>query len=945
MSFRKRLLVLLFLLLLLAALDALLAPYLVARGTRLWLQWAARQEGLEAQMDQVEAPFLKPVTIRNLRILSPPESSRQVSLQAAAVVVDLNFRGRIFSRRSAFLRSIQIVQLKGKIQTAAGKNRPAKLDWRQFARLIPDNFQIDRADLILRTPDVAIGLGDLRLSASAIESGRFSARRIAVHSPLFRQTFHDLRGATSWENAHLTVAGIPFVRGLDLDTVTLDFSRLKKRKIGVDLQLDAYGGTLRASLQGKAGEKFMIEAAGSAANISLPQLASALGFLEPISGRVRAAKFTFRGHPGQLVDATASVWMELSSFAWREHRADSVMLGATYYDRRLDLEQLYVRQRENQLTINGELLWPKKDKSWMHLPFRGQISATIPDLNSFAQLFGATTGDFTGALIAEGKLDSLASEAQGGIKLRGKGISFRGVSLDSLGASLGLHGSEVDLDSLEARHANDFLRAEGNIDLETPHRFAGRLTGAINDLADYAPLLPASWRKSKIGGGATFDWRADGTLAAHSGTLQLYAHELQLPVTPLRTPLDITLEGSYSPQDLFFRTFQIGNDRVWLGGFLMLGTNFIDFQSAQLTLDGAPRVTGTAFLPISANRWRLSRSLVAALDDAQKFDIDLAASHLDLGALTKALGEKFPVDGVLDGKLSAFGPIAGLQVLFDGNLQHFGGGGPDDLIRFHGHYAENRVDADATATFGSSDPLTLSLSMPLRIEKKSLAAGKVLNRDAPFSFRVNCPGLFLEDLPDELRWGAASGLLSGAVTFSETLTAPKIAGEGQIINGQFKPPSPWPELDEVAAKIQFKNHALVMQPFRCQIGGQPLGLSLSLTTAPPHFRLRVEPFGEGLELANIPSTACNLSNLRVLGEGTPGGGARLRSAVIQGTLPFSVASVTIDSELIESDYPVPQQTTFFVWPRSMRGEPLLLRTLPQPEISLGELSAPQTRSR
>jgi hypothetical protein len=29
----------------------------------------------------------------------------------------------------------------------------------------------------------------------------------------------------------------------------------------------------------------------------------------------------------------------------------------------------------------------------------------------------------------------------------------------------------------------------------------------------------------------------------------------------------------------------------------------------------------------------------------------------------------------------------------------------------------------------------------------------------------------------------------------------------------------------------------------------------------------------------------------------------------------------------------------------MRGEPLLLRTLPQPEISLGELSAPQTRSR
>ena len=347
------------------------------------------------------------------------------------------------------------------------------------------------------------------LSASPIESGKFLARQISIASPLLRQTFANLRGATSWESERLTIAGIPLVQGLDLEALTLDLSRLERRRLGIDLQLDAYGGTLRASFQGRASEKFRIDVAGSASNISLAQISRAMGFVEPISGAVHASKFTFRGNPGEFLDATASVWMELTDFVWRTHRADNVMLGATYYDRRLEVDQLYVRQRENQLTINGELLWPKERGSWTHLPFRGQLNATIPDLNEFAELFGATTGDFNGALLADGELDSLAPQAHGRLALHGKEVKFRGVTVDSLSASLGLRGTELTLENLEARHADDFLRAHGSVELTAAHRFEGRLTGAINDLGAYAPLLPAAWQVSKIGGGATFDWRGD----------------------------------------------------------------------------------------------------------------------------------------------------------------------------------------------------------------------------------------------------------------------------------------------------------------------------------------------------------------------------------------------------------------------------------------------------
>ena len=769
MSFRKRLVVIFVVLLVAGVLDAVFAPFVVARGIRLWIGWAAKEQGLSAEIEGIEAPFLRPVTIRNLSAGSGKGAGPEVSLRAASVVVDLNLRGWIFGEHASLLRSVRVDGLSGNIHVPGTTRVAAELEWRLWDRLLPDNFQINDLNLDVTTATTAVSLRGVLVTASAIESGRFLARQILVTSPLLRQTFVNLRGATSWESARLTIAGIPLARGLDLEALTIDLSRLSKRRLGIDLQLDTYGGTLRASFQGRAGEKFSIDLAGSAANISLAQISGAVGFLEPISGSVRASKFTFRGNPSEFLDATASIWMEATDFAWRARQADSVMIGATYYNRRLEVDQLYVRQRENELTVNGELLWPKKLKNWAQLPFRGQINATIPDLNSFAQFFGATTGDFSGALTAEGELDLVDPEASGRLAWNGQGVKFRGVALDSLGASLRLHGREVTLENLEARHAEDFLWGQGTVELTTGHRFSGRLTGAINDLGAYLPLLPATWRFEKIGGGATFDWRGDGTLAAHSGTVQLFAHGLQLPVAPLRMPLDVTLVGSYSPQDMFFRTFKLASDRFSLGGFLMLGTNFVELQAFELALDGARRISGTLFLPFSFERWRTSRSLLVALDEEQKFDVDLAIDHLDLLRLAGALGEKSIASGILDGKLAAFGLLRVLQVTTTFRLESPGREPTNSSIDFHGRLADERIEANTTALFGMSNPVTLRASLPVRLEKKRLEAGTALDRAEPFSVALDCPALFLETLPNEWRFGATHGLVTGKITWNGKL--------------------------------------------------------------------------------------------------------------------------------------------------------------------------------
>ena len=935
MSFRKRLVLLFLILLAVGALDALCAPFLVARGVRLWVEWAARRQGLSVTLGAVEAPFLRPVTLHQLRFTSAAQAPREVALQIETLVVDLNLRGWIFRQPKQLLASVRADQITARVRVPQKASPGAKLDWKQFARLLPDNFRLRDLNLEVATFTTAVKFQGVQLSASAIESGKFFAHQITVTSPVLRQTFTDLRGATSWENSRLTIAGIPLARGLDLEALTLDLSRLERRRLGIDLHLDTFGGTLRASFQGRAGNKFAIDLAGSAANLSLAQISSAIGFLEPVTGSVRASKFTFRGNPGEFLDATASIWMEATDFAWRARQAESVMLGATFYDRRLEVDQLYVRQRQNELTVNGELLWPKRRGSWWQLPFRGRLNATIPDLNALAQFFGATTGDFSGALRAEGEFDLVDPAASGRLTCRGEGVKFRGVALDSLGGSLRLHGQEANLEDLEARHGEDFLRASGTFELNEEHRFSGRLTGAIDDLGTYAPLLPTTWRAGHLGGGATFDWQGDGTFAAHSGTVQLFAHGLQLPIPLLRAPLDLTLVGSYSPQDVFFRTFRLASDQFSLGGYLTLGSDFIELQSFELALAGAPRVSGTAFLPWSFNSWRKSRSLLDALDEKQKFDVDLAMIHLDLAQLLRAIGSKSSLSGVLDGKLAAFGSLPTLQLTTDLRMENLGPATNGNALRLQAHLADGRVEADGSAQFGVSDPVTLRTSLPLVLKKNQMKAGRILDRSAPASLVVESPALFLEALPNEWRRGATGGLLSGNFKLEGKLAAPTISGGGSLLGASFVFPPPWPALNNVAAQIQFHDREMLLESLQVEVNSIPLALRGRLTTDGDSYGLTLQPESGVIEMVQRPKAAGALSAMRLVSGNTAGTDDRLREVVLRGSiLPWSVTSLTTRTNAAAA-------SSYFLRAHLAESGPLLLRLVP-PEPTMGP---PQTSAR
>src|SRR5688572_9815382 len=86
---RKRFLIVLGALFLVALLGVLFAPFFVATGLRFWMTSAARQQGFRIETERIEAPFLRPVIIHKLRITNEANASFRMEGTVSRLEIDL----------------------------------------------------------------------------------------------------------------------------------------------------------------------------------------------------------------------------------------------------------------------------------------------------------------------------------------------------------------------------------------------------------------------------------------------------------------------------------------------------------------------------------------------------------------------------------------------------------------------------------------------------------------------------------------------------------------------------------------------------------------------------------------------------------------------------------------------------------------------------------------
>ena len=462
------------------------APFVVSNWLRVWLHWQAHRQHLTIELGKIAAPLLRPVSIERIRVKSENGAGTQIELNAERAILHLSL-AKILAGRGNGVRTLSIQTARAEVRRDYSESvRPAGFNWTALQSLLPANFDIGHLDLRVENGPSVILLRNAAISGNQIEAGRFSAGDFTITSPLFRQTFSQLRGATKWQEDRLTVGGINLARGLDLQSTTVDLSRLDKERADLQFDLDVLGGKIRASVSNEwPGQHSIWNLAGTASGISLAQTSEALGFTDRLGGSLRACNFTFRGDPRDPMRGTASVWTELNGLSWHNRAADVIMLGAIFYNRQIQLQQLYIKQRQNELSMSGQGAIPSKSADWLNPDFRGQVLGKITDLGQFAELFGAKPGDFAGAIAIEGTLNARERKLGGFLTATGNALSLFKRQIDRFSAKINLKADALELEQLEVVRKKDFIRAQGKIDIAHENDYSGAIEAKIGDASEY----------------------------------------------------------------------------------------------------------------------------------------------------------------------------------------------------------------------------------------------------------------------------------------------------------------------------------------------------------------------------------------------------------------------------------------------------------------------------
>src|SRR5438874_7007294 len=490
MRFKSRLPLVGLLLLLAALLTVWLTPSTVSHGVRWWIWWRARQEGFTVNIDKIDAPFLRPVSIQQLRLTNALDDTLRVDLTIADVTFDLDFKHILLHRRGRAIRTLSIRELHGELRRSNPTVRAiTRRGWATLHRMLPENLTVTDSEVRIENGPTLILLRNGFLSTNQTEAGRFSCGEVMIASPWFHQTFSQLHGATHWEDDHLTMAGLTLTQGLELRSATADLSRLGNQRVGLQFDTDALGGKIRGTISHEwRSQHSNWKIAGGATDISLEQTSEAFGFADRVSGLLHAGNFTFRGNLAEPDLVTASLWSELTGLTWRNRTAEAIMLGAALYNRRIQLQQLYIKQQANQFTLNGEAAFPSSASGWLSPDFRGNISASIDQLGDFAALFGANAGDFAGKITIDGAMDTRDRKFGGHLMVEGASLTFFKTDIDNLSAKLNLKATDLEIEQLAVTHKNDSLSGQGKIDLSHEHNYSGTLEARLNNLIDYLSI-------------------------------------------------------------------------------------------------------------------------------------------------------------------------------------------------------------------------------------------------------------------------------------------------------------------------------------------------------------------------------------------------------------------------------------------------------------------------
>jgi hypothetical protein len=265
---------------------------------------------------------------------------------------------------------------------------------------------------------------------------------------------------------------------------------LARGRLNLEMQARAFGGEMRVEAQTLSQERpLSFEATGAFSQIALARLAGFLGFTDAAGGTIKEGKFTFRGPPQQIAAATASLRLEATNFQWDSRQWDSLVLGVTLMDGRVQVPELALAQGHNRLNLSGEMPLPAHGVEWWQSEFDLNISARIENLTELSALMLPEFQYAAGKGNIDGSIRGKDQQFHGQLIVSGSDLKWHNAPIEELQAAVRLNGNEFQITNVSLFNNGDYLRGHGVVNIIGDKQYWGEFHASIEDLAKYSASL------------------------------------------------------------------------------------------------------------------------------------------------------------------------------------------------------------------------------------------------------------------------------------------------------------------------------------------------------------------------------------------------------------------------------------------------------------------------
>src|SRR6266496_6698664 len=170
MPLKNRIFLIILVVVIVALAAVLLAPIAVSNGVRLWISWFARQEGFVATIDRVDAPFLRPIVIRQIHLKSVRNNAVRVDVTVLDARVVLNLKHVFLHLSGRDIRNISVREFHAELhRTNPNVRALSERGWATLHRLLPETLSIAKLETRVESEPSLILLRNASLFASETE--------------------------------------------------------------------------------------------------------------------------------------------------------------------------------------------------------------------------------------------------------------------------------------------------------------------------------------------------------------------------------------------------------------------------------------------------------------------------------------------------------------------------------------------------------------------------------------------------------------------------------------------------------------------------------------------------------------------------------------------------------------------------------------------------------